>query len=297
MKYNGAIRRRVRRLRRIAEAAALPAAWGGVLVPAYWWDGHPNFGDALTPWLLPRYGVVPLYREPQEARLTGVGSILEFLPSDYAGAIWGSGLMADAERLMPRATVLAVRGPLTAERIGAAETSLGDPGLLVARHVRRPASTREIIAVPHGHHRQHEGLAALVASEPGRAFVVNVHQGAQSAVREIASGRTVLTTSLHGLITADAYGIPALWTALEPTLGGGDFKFRDYEATVTPGRSRFVAFDDLRSLDDVARWAGRADADRVAVLCDGLEKAVARLPEALAPLPRFPLALLSAARH
>jgi len=263
----------MRQLRRFAEALAEPRARGGALVPAFWWDGHPNFGDDLTPWLLPKYGIVPLYREPRDASLIGVGSLLEFAASDYDGAIWGAGLMADARHPLPRATALAVRGPLTAERIGLRdEPAYGDPGLLAARHLQRPATDGRIVVVPHGHHRSHERLADMVADAGEAARVVDVHQRAAPAVREIASGHAVVTTSLHGLITADAYGIPAVWTTLTPPLGGGDFKFRDYEAAVTPGRSRFVAFEQAGSLPELVQGAWAADREVVARLGDALEE-------------------------
>ena len=293
MKYHGTLRRRGRQLRRFAEAIGEPRARGGALVPAFWWDGHPNFGDDLTPWLLPKYGIVPIYREPRAARLIGVGSLLEFAASDYEGAIWGAGLMNDAAHALPRAAALAVRGPLTAERIGLRdEPAYGDPGLLVARHLPRPASDGRIVVIPHGHHRAHERLARLVVDAGDTALVVNVHQRAASAVRQIAAGSTVLTTSLHGLITADAYGIPAVWTTLDPPLTGGDFKFRDYEAAVTPGRSRYVDFTRLVSLDEIPELAQAVDAARVSALCAALETALERLPEALPALPRYPWGVL-----
>ncbi|WP_307367679.1 polysaccharide pyruvyl transferase family protein [Microbacterium sp. W4I4] len=275
-RYEGALRRRGRQVRRFAEALAEPRARrDGVIVPAFWWDGHPNFGDDLTPMLLPRYGIVPLYREPRAARLIGVGSLLEFLPTDFAGAIWGTGLMNDAAYPLPHATVLAVRGPLTAERIGLREQpAYGDPGLLVARHVPRPVQDGRIAVVPHGHHRTHAGLARLIAAEGDAVRIVNVHQRAAAAVREIAASRAVVTTSLHGLITADAYGIPAVWTMLEPPLGGGDFKFRDYEAAVTPGRTRYRAFDGAGSLEEFVDGAWAADPAVVTRLSDSLEDAL-----------------------
>lgn len=283
--YDGPLRRRLRQVRRLVQAA--PAVGTrGVVVPAYWWDGHPNLGDELTPLLLPRYGIVPLHREPDRARLAGVGSIIQFLPAGYNGAIWGSGMIDDVERPLPAAHVLAVRGPLTAERIGAGGVAFGDPGLLVGRHLRRPRSDGRVVLVAHGHHRNDPDVLALARADGVRA--VNVHRGAPAVVRGIASAGAVLTTSLHGLVTADAYGIPAVWTTREPALIGGDFKFRDYEAAVTPGRSRFVHFDDVRSPDDVRRRASRADAARVAELCDGLEAALRRLPDVLGTLPRYP---------
>lgn len=273
--YEGTLRRRGRQLRRFAGALRVPAAHRAPIVPTFWWDGHPNFGDDLTPQLLPRLGFVPLYREPRHASLVGVGSLLEFLPRDWTGSIWGTGLMDDAAHALPQAVVLAVRGPLTAERIGLRdEPAYGDPGLLVGRHIARPASDGRIAVVPHGHHRGHERLARLTEHAGDAARTVNVHQRAIPAVRQIASARAVVTTSLHGLVTADAYGIPAYWTTLDPPLGGGDFKFRDYEAAVTPGRTRYRHFAEIDDLERSVEDAWSADPTVVARLGDALEAAL-----------------------
>jgi hypothetical protein len=283
----------VRAARRLAQSALVAEVWRrGHVVPAYWWDGHPNFGDDLTPWLLPAYGVVPLHRLPQHALLAGVGSVLEFLPPEFDGAIWGSGLMSDAPHPLPRARVLAVRGALTRDRIGATgEVPLGDPGLLVSSRIHRPAARWDVGFVPHGHHRSHVGFAALAASPGSRT--VNVHQSARRAVREIAACRMIITTSLHGLVTADAFGIPAAWTTLDPPLGGGDFKFRDYESAVTPGRTRHVPWTEGLPLAEFISSAWSADADHVAHLADGLVRAIGRLTDELPRLRRFPLGAIS----
>jgi pyruvyltransferase len=38
----------------------------------------------------------------------------------------------------------------------------------------------------------------------------------------------IASSSLHGLILADAYGIPNVWMCLNKDTGGGEFKFKDY---------------------------------------------------------------------
>lgn len=50
----GALTQRLRQMRRIAIASTRRRAHGetGSLC-LDWWDGHPNVGDDLTPWLLP----------------------------------------------------------------------------------------------------------------------------------------------------------------------------------------------------------------------------------------------------
>lgn len=298
--YDQPLRRRARALRRAAAMAAQPALRRrGIVLPTYWWDGHPNFGDDLTPWLLPRLGIAPIHREPQEARLVGVGSILEFLPQDWSGAVWGSGLMEDHRHELPHATVLAVRGHLTAERIGAPPTcAFGDPGILVSRFLPAPLPRWDVALVPHGHHRAHHDFLALAAGNTS-VRVVNVHQGAGRAARQIASSRAVVTTSLHGLVIADAYGIPAVWTMLEPALGGGDFKFRDYESVMTPGRSRFVPFSSGVPLADLVRAAWAAPRDVVVERGDALVRALEPLREGvgITSFPRGLLNVLRKARH
>jgi len=294
MKYTDPYRRRFRQMRRAAIAAAHSPMWrDGIVVPAHWWDGHPNFGDELTPWLLPNYGVLPIHRVASRAQLAGVGSILEFLPTDWSGAVWGSGLMHGEPHPLPNARVLAVRGHLTRDLIGAPEdVALGDPGILVGRVQRRPELRWDVALVPHGHHRAHVPFLGLAHSARLRVRVVNVHQPAARVVREIAASGLVITTSLHGLVTADAYGIPAVWTTLEPPLGGGAFKFHDYESVVTPGASRFVRFGPGVTLDELTASAKAAPRETVGAACDALEAAAARISEAVREPGRFPRDLL-----
>jgi Polysaccharide pyruvyl transferase len=293
MDYTHPIRRRARGLRQIATAATQPATLrGGAVVGTYWWVGLPNFGDDMTPWLLPQYGVLPVHRRAAEARLVGAGSILEHMPPHFDGAIWGSGLMDDRPYPLPKAKLLAVRGRLTAERIGAVEgVALGDPGLLVARRMRRPAPRWDVGLIPHLSHQSNEAFLALADTRGLRVRVIDVRRTAARTVRDIGACAAVVTTSLHGLITADAFGIPALWTGLEPPLTGGAFKFLDYESVVTPDSSRFVAFDERMTLPELLAFAVVAPRETVESASDALEAAIGRLPQALGELPRFPLGI------
>ncbi|WP_404434877.1 polysaccharide pyruvyl transferase family protein [Microbacterium lacus] len=290
MKYHHPIRRRLRQARRYAQAAAVPGVFRqGLVIPAHWWDGHPNFGDDLTPWLLPRYGFVPVYRRARDAQLIGVGSILEFVPEDFEGAIWGSGLIREVARPLPRAHVLAVRGALTRDLIGApASTPLGDPGLLVALHIPRPKTRWRVGVVPHGHHVSHVGLRTAISEAGAGVHVIDVHRSAAQVVREIAACEMIVTTSLHGLVTADSYGVPAVWTTLDPPLEGGDFKFRDYESAVTPGVSRRAALHVGGTLAGLTRWARTPDPDVVSRLTIDLQGGLARLPGILVGSKRYP---------
>lgn len=277
-------------MRRLLSASTQPAVLrGGTSIPGYWWDGHENFGDALTPWLLPRYGIVPIHREPPGAAFVGVGSILEFMPAGFGGLVWGSGLMHAIPRTFEGATILAVRGRLTHELLGTpAGCALGDPGILVARHRRRPAVRWQLGIAPHGHHWHDPHLRALAQAHPDRVRLISVNQPVTTVVDEIASCAAIVTTSLHGLVTADSFGIPAAWTVWEPALPGGDFKFRDYESVVSPGRSRYFPFDSSLGVDDLLRRTEFVSASRVAECSASLESATHDLRQIARQTARFP---------
>ena len=127
--------------------------------------------------------------------------------------------------------------------------------------------------------------------------VVDVHQGAAAAVRHIAAASVVITTSLHGLVTADSFGIPAVWTTLDPPLDGGDFKFQDYESAVTPGRTRFADFHAGTELADLLESAWSASPARVSELSDGLERALQMFRDSAGAQERFPRGLIRALRE
>jgi len=82
----------------------------------------------------------------------------------------------------------------------------------------------------------------FTARDPTEVRLIDAGGSVDSVVREIAACAVIASISLHGLVIADSFGIPASWFGLEPGLWGGSFKFQDYESVVTPGRSRRRTF-------------------------------------------------------
>lgn len=277
--YDSPSRRRGRAIRRLADATVRSGSLQPCVLPTYWWDAHPNFGDALTPWILGRYGIAAVHTPPQDARAAGVGSIIELLGEDFAGTIWGSGLLHGEPVPLPNAAVLAVRGPETKSALGITEDiALGDPGILIAGMTPRTAPRWRLGVIPHALHRHDQSLREFALSGGSDATIIDVLRRPGQVVDHIAQCGAILTTSLHGLIVADALRIPVVWTQRHPALWGGDFKFRDYEGLMTPGRTREVVITSDTRVGDVLAGVDVADADARYESIRRLEETVWQLP-------------------
>lgn len=193
--------------------------------------GGRNFGDQLSPVLLERAGVEFEWSPPATAEVFGVGSILSKVPPGFAGTIYGTGLIREGlSRDLRRARVLAVRGVLTRDacRLGP-RTPLGDPGILVSDLLRdgAPRGGGGVVVVPHYvdqdlARRHPEGRVVAITTPPAEF------------VEAVAGAELVVSSSLHGLITADALGVPHLLDP-HPAVIGGLWKFRDYASAFGEG--------------------------------------------------------------
>jgi hypothetical protein len=204
-------------------------------VAAFWCriPSRPNFGDALTPWLIRRiHGRSPRFALPSAADPTYfvTGSILA-----QAGPrciVWGSGIMTRQDRICPEARLLAVRGPLSRQRaldcgVDCPEV-YGDPALLLPM-VHRPhrASKRKHVIgiVPH-----FSDLPQLPAAwhHTAELQVIDLQQPIETVIDQLVRCDWVASSSLHGLVASHAYGIKAAWLRFRDLPSGDDSKFSDY---------------------------------------------------------------------
>jgi pyruvyltransferase len=249
------LRRRARRSAPVRERETLPG---------YWWRGRPNFGDLLTPLLFERFTDVRLTWAPAaDAVVVSSGSILEHLPPGWAGVVAGSGKMyEDSVPDLARATVLGLRGPLTALGV-LGEYTLGDPGLIADELVYGVEKTHNLGLVPHWSDTGLERRPEFKRYDP---LIIRVTDDPLDVIRQIGSCRKIVASSLHGLILADAFGIPRR-TETTPQLAseGGNLKYRDHAATVglpfvlglTQEAPRHIVQERQHELYDMMASAGR----------------------------------------
>ncbi|MEL6481759.1 MAG: polysaccharide pyruvyl transferase family protein, partial [Pseudomonadota bacterium] len=227
---------------------APPSPTASVAIPLCWaaggrQDGFANIGDALSAVVVAALAGVPVRhtatRSPHE-RLAAVGTIGHSLKGGHVH-LWGTGLDASLhpERDGPwsrpadtRFSVHATRGPETASTLRrngiAAPEVFGDPVYLLPRlwpldDVERSYDLGIVLHLseldkktPAGRPKAEYRRYAVPESLSGSVRIINMYAESSLAafrdkIAEIVSCRRILSTSLHGLVIADAYGIPSSW--------------------------------------------------------------------------------------
>ncbi|WP_434593478.1 polysaccharide pyruvyl transferase family protein [Brevibacterium sp. 1718] len=214
----------------------------------YWWDSVSNFGDMLGPWLINRrYSIKPVNRWRSTSigpALASAGSIIPLIDQSDT-YIWGSGMLTELNdshisRLgrLRNISVLASRGQMSAEQMASklkwnVPEVFGDPALLTSRYFtpellrKQDSGDQKIALVCHWEHQKY-------FTGTMKEFVfVNVKDGLENVIESIANSQICISTSLHGIIIAQSYGVPWVWLQIdEHRLHSTDFKFRDFMTTV-----------------------------------------------------------------
>ena len=195
-----------------------------------------NFGDMLNFEFLPyttKQEIIERGKGQEGRNYLFIGSLLSDSYVNENSIVWGSGTQHElSERpltVKPK-KVLAVRGPLSRkflldQGIECPEI-YGDPALLMPMFYR-PETVKKykLGIIPHWHTGIH-GYGVL--DEEG-VTVIDMHEydDWRDVVKKINECECVASESLHGLIVAEAYGVPNVWINIELDRKY-DIKFHDF---------------------------------------------------------------------
>jgi pyruvyltransferase len=213
------------------------------VLPTYW-SMTNNFGDRMSGHVvrstIDRW---PIWAPPEFGpKLVGQGSVIG--RSQHGDVVWGSGYHAGP---IPSGLdhVLALRGPLTHEKIGLSGAPVyGDPGLLAPQ-------AYGVVADPEPRYRlgivRHLVDSTDVSRLAADASVLTIEPDwhPRRVIQAIASVEMVASSSLHGLVIADALDIPSVWISPVSDIEGGEFKYRDYYLGSDREPSEPVSWDQV----------------------------------------------------
>jgi pyruvyltransferase len=201
------------------------------MVKVYWWNAVPNFGDRLTPLLISRFaGLEAEWAPADSAQLFAVGSIVEHIPGTDA-IILGSGKLLEETVLkgIYRKNILALRGPLTARGVRG-DYALGDAGLLASELVVCTTKKYDLGIISHWSDVELNKNPIFAQFKPK---LIDPRGDPLEVIKAISECRKIVSSSLHGLIIADAFGIPRRFEYTKQfDREGGMFKFNDYSASI-----------------------------------------------------------------
>lgn len=232
----------------------------------YYYNGKPNFGDMLNEDILSSIFELKFECTPfQNADLCCVGSILDTLvtnsyvekelqdecETDKPVYIWGCGLMYPYDDVVQEEVrpliIHALRGEKTRKKLSEITGKdiscvLADPGILSPMIVEPCEKKYNIGIVPHFLDKNEEIFEKMLEYYPNSKFI-DVQNESKQVLKEISMCEYIISTSLHGLIAADSYGIPNCWCEISDRVQGKGFKFHDYFSSFGTGRECF----DLRN--------------------------------------------------
>ncbi len=196
--------------------------------------GYKNWGDHISAEIV-SFFFDTSFKVCTDPSVSGktlvVGSVMA---NAYPGdSVWGAGCIAPGRvgHSRGRLDVHALRGPLTMNELrkhcDVPNVPFGDPALLMGKMHTLPEGNAdfEYGVIPHWVDAESPAVARL---EQIGVKVIDIRQSTNELLDDISTVRKLMSSSLHGLILADAMGIPNARVQFSSNVIGGDFKFLDY---------------------------------------------------------------------
>ena len=208
-----------------------------------------------------------VYADPYRADMLGVGSILglghckklwrrPLYKHVSPLLVWGSGTLDSSVKLRARLFLrfLAVRGFCTRNLLDLGDDiPLGDPGLLAPMLLdRRPRPKYSLGVIPHWEEKDNPEILEFVQRYRHSKIIDPTNPDVVGVTRLIASCETILSSSLHGLAVADAFGIPNARFRCTRTRATNDWKYLDYFSGVA--RRPLPVIDSLERFKDLHKF-------------------------------------------
>ena len=238
----------------------------------FWWNeiklqgkAKENYGDLLGKYLVEKISEKKvIWSKPNSFSLhdlfspiyVTIGSILTNVNKKCI--VWGSGIISK-EFPIKKAEFLAVRGPQTRTFLLKQGYNVpeiyGDPALLLPKYYNPKISKAyKIGVIPH--YRDFNKVKDFYKNETSILLIDLMTNDVEKTTNEILKCDKIVSSSLHGVIVAHAYGIPAIWQKFSDDVFGDDIKYQDYFESVLISayksdiKESKMNFEELESIFD-----------------------------------------------
>lgn len=202
----------------------------------YYYDKELNFGDLITPYINNKFCNNSLITYTNEnytgTKIISTGSIIRLCNNNTI--VYGSG-MRDKDQQLLNGIIISVRGPLTHNNLNKQHNLLhceyGDPGLLMPLFYNPSINKKYTLGfIPH--YVDYHNVFNMYKNDKNVHVINLLNSNIEDVINQILSCNYIISSSLHGLIVADAYNIPNMWIKYDNKIKGDDTKFYDYFESV-----------------------------------------------------------------
>lgn len=252
--------------------------WSSKIKPYNWGD----FVNVKLAELISGKAIIPYKFSCKKETIAMMGSILPWA-IDRDTIVWGSGTLSSQDpfwdTIEKPLSVRAIRGPLTRQLLLSRGIECpeiyGDPALLFPRYYTSNVEKRyKYGVILHVSTKTNETIYSKLNTILGcNMLIINPKQFSQwhSFIDDICSCEAIVSSSLHGIIIADAYEIPNVWISLDENHPDDNFKFKDYYLSVNKDISKPLNFDTITSeviQDHLQSWQKTTiDLDKLLSVC------------------------------
>lgn len=171
--------------------------------------------------------------------------------------IYGSGLMNDFDEIKSLPLeIISVRGPLTRSALKQKNIDcpeiFGDPALLLPIFYKpKKTNTIKFLFIPHKGTKNFSAINKFINDYGGKIINISRYKKWTDIIDEIYNSEFVISESLHGIITAETYGIPNIWAEFIEHDNSWDFKYNDFYESIGKFNMKSFRFYENYKFNDL----------------------------------------------
>ena len=219
-----------------------------------------NYGDLLGKYLVEKISQKEaVWSKPSKFSIhdlfnpiyVTIGSILTNV--NHKCIVWGSGIVSKAYPIK-KAKFLAVRGPQTRNHLlnqgYQVPEIFGDPAILLPKYYN-PKIEKEYVLGIIPHYSDFNKVKDFYKDDNSILLIDLMTNNVEKTTDAFLKCKKIVSSSLHGVIVAHAYGIPAVWQKFSGDVFGDDIKYQDYFESVKILSYKSDIIDVRMSMDEL----------------------------------------------